>query len=201
MIHPHTELRFINEQIGHGVIATEPIPLGTVTWVMDRLDRTFSPAAVSRFSSPLREKMERYCYRNRKGDYFLCWDHARFINHSFRPNCIATAYGFELAVRDIATGEELTNDYGFLNIIEPFRADDEGVRRKTVYPDDLIRHHHRWDQMLIRSYSRLLIVDQPLKPFFKPSKWRQAVQVASGKSQMKSILNNLHRPGYTPAEP
>jgi hypothetical protein len=42
MIHPDTELRFINEKIGHGVVATKFIPKGTITWVLDKLDRVFT---------------------------------------------------------------------------------------------------------------------------------------------------------------
>jgi len=37
MIHPHTELRFISEQVGHGVLATQIIPRGTMVYVKDRL--------------------------------------------------------------------------------------------------------------------------------------------------------------------
>jgi hypothetical protein len=191
MIHPHTELRFISDDIGYGVFATRPIPFGTVTWVGDALDRTFPVSAIARMTQPIRDTLDHYCYRNRKGDYVLCWDHARFTNHSFRPNCMATAYDFEIAVRDIAAGEELTNDYGFLNIAEPFRARDEGDRRKVVYPDDLKRYHRRWDRMLKTAFRRFLSVEQPLRPFFKESSWRKAVRVADGRTAMDSILGNL----------
>jgi hypothetical protein len=45
----------------------------------------------------------------------LCFDDARFVNHSDSPN-VATdyaldAYGVDVALRDIARGEELTMDY------------------------------------------------------------------------------------------
>ena len=46
MIHPDTELRFINEKIGYGVVALKLIPKGTITWAIDKLDRTFSPDQV-----------------------------------------------------------------------------------------------------------------------------------------------------------
>ncbi|HAV55880.1 MAG TPA: SET domain-containing protein-lysine N-methyltransferase, partial [Aequorivita sp.] len=44
MIHPKTELKFISDQIGYGVVATEFIPAGTITWALDDLDREFTPA-------------------------------------------------------------------------------------------------------------------------------------------------------------
>jgi hypothetical protein len=42
MILPKTELQFINKEIGHSVVATEFIPAGTITWVLDKLDPFFA---------------------------------------------------------------------------------------------------------------------------------------------------------------
>ena len=48
MIHPDTELRFANPQIGLGVFATRfLIPKGTITWVRDQLDQALPPAAIA----------------------------------------------------------------------------------------------------------------------------------------------------------
>jgi len=44
MMHPHTKVQFISDEVGHGVVATAFIPKGTITWVQDPLDRVFSPA-------------------------------------------------------------------------------------------------------------------------------------------------------------
>lgn len=41
MIHPHTELKHINNEVGYGVVATKFIPAGTITWVLDKLDQEF----------------------------------------------------------------------------------------------------------------------------------------------------------------
>jgi hypothetical protein len=38
------------------------------------------------------------------------------MNHSCRPTCGGTDLGFEVALRDIAPGEQLTNDYVTLHI-------------------------------------------------------------------------------------
>ena len=43
MIHPHTELKFISKEVGNGVVATQFIPAGTITWVLDKLDGEISP--------------------------------------------------------------------------------------------------------------------------------------------------------------
>ena len=122
MIHPKTELKFISEQIGYGVVATEFIPAGTITWALDDLDREFTPSKIKKMNSLYQEILETYCYRNNKGNFVLCWDYGRFVNHSFKSNCMSTAYDFEIAIRDIQPGEELTDDYGYLNVSAPLRA-------------------------------------------------------------------------------
>ena len=43
MVHPHTELRFVNPLIGWGVFATRLIPQGTIVWALDALDQRFTP--------------------------------------------------------------------------------------------------------------------------------------------------------------
>ncbi len=148
MIHPHTELRFISDEIGFGVVATKFIPKGTITWVLDKFDREFTPIAFLEFDKPYQDILDFYAYRNASGNYILCWDHARFVNHSFNSNCLTTAYDFEIAIRDIQPDEQLTDDYGYLNIEVPFKPIDEGTRRRIVYPDDTLRYHKVWDKKI-----------------------------------------------------
>ena len=188
MMHPHTELRFINEHIGHGVVATRDLPKGTITWVQDQLDREFTPEQVAMLGAHYADAFEKYCFRNQHGRWVLCWDQARFVNHSFQSNCMSTAYNFEIAIRDIKAGEELTDDYGYLNIMEPFQAMDEGVGRSMVYPDDLTRYHGEWDHALIKVWPSIVKVEQPLKPMLATGVWKSINQVATGKEQMISIL-------------
>jgi len=193
MLHPDTEVRWISKEIGCGVVATRAIPKGSITWVQDPLDRILSPAQVAALPGPCRETLYKYAYRNRHGEYVFCWDNTRFMNHSFTPNCITTAYSFELAVRDIAEGEELTNDYGSLNIIEPFQACDEGTERKVVYPDDLARHYQQWDQKLEGAFQQIHRVAQPLREILSAQQWETACHIAEQRAPMDSILNCLHR--------
>ncbi len=190
MIHPKTELRFISSQIGYGVVATEFIPAGTITWALDDLDREFTPAKLKKMNPLYQNILETYCYRNNKGNYVLCWDNGRYVNHSFKSNCISTAYDFEIAIRDIQPGEELTDDYGYLNVTEPFKGIDEGTRRKTVYPDDLLHHYQTWDKQLLKNFSKIVKVDQPLKSLLTPKLWTEITAISEGKKEMKSIKEN-----------
>jgi hypothetical protein len=194
MIHPSTELRFISDEKGYGLVATERIPKGTITWVRDRLDREFTPAELETVAELVRDTLMTYCFRNRAGNFVLCWDSARFMNHSFRPNCLATAYNLELAVRDIRPGEELTNDYGHFNIIEPFRAGNETPRRKHVYPDDLLSYHSVWDRRLASAFQRTVQVDQPLRGLLPPGLWETCQKIARGEEKMQSVLTLYYDP-------
>ena len=169
MIHPHTELRFISDEIGHGVVATKFIPAGTITWVLDKLDRTFTIGDFKKLDKLYQDILEFYTYRNSKGNYVLCWDHGRFVNHSFKSNCLSTAYDFEIAIRDIHPGEQLTDDYGYLNIETPFRAAEEGTKRKVVYPDDLKNYHTVWDKKIAAVFPKINELEQPLGNILPPS--------------------------------
>ena len=163
MIHPHTELRYINEQIGFGVFATQFIPKGTITWALDELDQILDSEYVETVDKAKSNLIKKYAYRNQSGQYVLCWDLGRYVNHSFHANCMGTAYEFEIAIRDINPGEQLTDDYGTLNIDEPFECIlEEGTDRKKVYPNDLLYYHEEWDRKVIESFKHLYEVKQPL---------------------------------------
>lgn len=190
MIHPNTELRFISPEIGYGVVATAFIPKGTITWAFDPLDRIFTLDQIAKLPSMFQNVLDRYSYRDHEGNYVLCWDHARFVNHSFNSNCISTAYNFELAVRDIYPGEELTDDYGYLNVTEPFECLPEpGTSRTKVMPDDLLHFYPEWDAQLVEAFKHYNKAEQPLSPLIE-RKYRHKVSlIAAGNVEMDSILN------------
>jgi hypothetical protein len=193
MIHPKTEIKFINEDIGYGVVAKEFIPKGTITWVLDKFDREFTPNEHENLDPIYKELLEIYAYKNNLGNLVLCWDNARFVNHSFNSNCLTTAYNFELAIRDIHPGEQLTDDYGYLNIDKPFRGINEGTKRKIVYPDDLLKYHNSWDKKLLNAMQYLSKVRQPLKQMFATSLWNTLLEIENGSQEMESILTNYYQ--------
>ena len=189
MIHPDTEVRFISDEIGYGIVATKLIPEGTITWVQDELDQVYTPEQVAEMSAFTQEMIDKFTFRNNQGNFVLCWDTAKYVNHSFNSNCISTAYDFEIAIRDIQPGEELTDDYGYLNVTQAFKAKNEGVPRTIVYPDDLVNFHKDWDAKLERSFQKLNKVAQPLEVLL-PNKSKAIVrQVLKGEKELDSILN------------
>ncbi|WP_047547251.1 SET domain-containing protein [Psychroserpens sp. Hel_I_66] len=190
MIHPHTEVKHISDHIGYGVVATKFIPAGTITWVLDKLDREFSPADVDSMNSYYQNIIDTYSFRNNQGNFILCWDNGKYVNHSFNSNCLTTAYDFEIAIRDIHPGEQLTDDYGYLNIKEPFEAMDEGTDRKIVYPDDLLKYHKVWDGKIEKVFNKIVSNEQPLRELLTDGLWHKIQLIIEGKEKMESILNN-----------
>lgn len=193
MMHPDTEVRFINDVIGYGVVAKKLIPRGTITWVQDDLDRTFSATEVENMHSEIQEQIEKFCFRNNKGHLVLCWDQAKYVNHSFNANCLSSAYDFEIAVRDIQPGEQLTDDYGYLNISEPFKAVDEGTGRDTVYPDDLLKYHEKWDRQLQEAFQNFEEVEQPLIGLVPPVVLEKVTTSLRENEPLDSILNLYYK--------
>lgn len=189
-MHPHTELRFINDTIGYGVFATQLIPQGTITWILDELDQQFEAAHIASLDPLLQAHLIKYCYRDERGRYVLCWDIARYVNHSSNANCIATPYQFELAVRDILPGEEVTDDYGYLNLDRPFYCLPEGDdSRSVVLPDDILRYYPEWDRQAESAFRHFNAVEQPLRHLIDPVFVAKVNAVAAGTVPMDSIRN------------
>jgi uncharacterized protein len=200
MIHPNTELKFISPEKGYGVVATKRIPKGTITWALDKLDRSFDTDEIRQMDSLHQELLDKYTFRDHLGRFILCWDLAKYVNHSFLSNCITTAYDFEIAVRDIEPGEELTDDYGYLNLTESFIAlPEEGSERLAVHPDDLLRYYPIWDKQLKEAFQFFNTVDQPLKPLLHDTILGKTMEIAAGLREPDSILNCYYDPAKTKA--
>lgn len=189
MMHPHTELRFVNTAIGYGVFATKFIPKGTITWILDDLDQKLEESYIFSLDATYREKLLKYCYRDHQGRYVLCWDLARYVNHSFNANCISTAYEFEISIRDIYPNEELTDDYGYLNLDEPFYCfQEKGTSRTKVMPDDILHLYPEWDQKAADAMRHFNQVEQPLRHLIEPQFVDKVNAVAAGREPINSIL-------------
>jgi len=109
-----TEVRISNIE-GVGCFATADIPKGTLVW---RFEPTFDIALSSEeydnLPAAAKAYLERYGYETGflPGKIILDADNARFFNHSRTPTIGGkddTPY--DVALRDIREGEELTEDY------------------------------------------------------------------------------------------
>jgi uncharacterized protein len=164
VIHPDSELRFVDGTIGYGLLATSLIPHGTLTWVRDDLDQIVDPAADVALPPMLAALVHKYSYLEPRGRV-LCWDHGRFVNHSCDPNCCSTGFDFEIAVRDIQPGEQITDDYGSLNVDYEFECRCGSPRcRGTIRATDITRFADDWDRDAAAAVERAGSVPPPLWP-------------------------------------
>ncbi len=188
MIHPAAVLRPISAELGHGVFTTIPIPAGTVTWVRDPLDQALPAARVRALAPALQEQVRRYAYQDLSGDLVLCWDHARFNNHSCAPAC-RTIGDFDIAIRDIPAGGELSIDYAMINYPETLSCGcGEPGCRGTVDDSDADRFGERWDAEVRNAAQWITAVEQPLAPLF------------GGSAALASAIADLHA-GRAPSLP
>jgi hypothetical protein len=185
MMHPNTKLGFVDDEIGHGVFATQLIPRGTITWALDEFDQVLSPERVVALPDMSRTVVEEYAYIDADGNYVLCWDLARYVNHACQPTSRGVGPHIEIAVRDIRPGEQLTSDYSELNVTGTFRcACGLPQCRGVVGPDDLLRHWQEWDALVAEAYPLLRHVPQPLWPFVRDKEWIDSV--VSGRESLPS---------------
>ena len=99
---------------GLGLFALEPIPAGTLVLRSDKqFDKHINPGDVASFPKTAQEFLATYGWRYPDGTIAVTLDNGRFINHSATPNLIVTfdPEASSYAARDIAAGEELTEDY------------------------------------------------------------------------------------------
>lgn len=100
---------------GLGLFAAEPVAQGTTVWRFTvNFDLLIDPAAHDRQHSEFLQTYAQFC--ERAGLWLLCGDHARFINHSAKPNIscglpLSDPAAVDVALRDIAAGDEITQDY------------------------------------------------------------------------------------------
>jgi hypothetical protein len=116
MMHPATRLVSVSEQVGLGVVATRPLPAGTILWARDALDQVIPERARHAMPAALAQSFTRHAYLDDEGMWTLCWDAARYVNHSCAANSVVTDHGMELACRDIAAGEQITNEYALFKL-------------------------------------------------------------------------------------
>ena len=108
---------------GKGLIAREPIRIGTIIWVLQPgFDVVLTRAQFEELNANSRDQIGRYIYTDvATGNYILCSDDARFMNHSDTPNT-RTEGNQTIAIADIRPGDEITCNY----------YEFDGATRKTT---------------------------------------------------------------------
>ena len=112
---------------GIGLFADQDVPKGTIVQkFIPGIDVEITGEQLRALPDIPREQVLHYAYQHKvTGNYILCSDDTRFLNHSESPNLIdgPTDEEIDIAARDIAKGEELTVNY------KAFYADwrDKGI--------------------------------------------------------------------------
>ncbi len=190
MIHPNTEVKFVNPTIGYGVFATADIPRGTIVYVKDKLEIELSDEQFEALDEEHRCIADKYSYIDENGIRILSWDHAKYVNHRCDCNTISTGYGFEIAIRNIWKGEEICDDYGLFNLEEVIPLACNCVCcRKNLRPDDIETYHSEWDQKIIGALEKVTDVHQPLMKYMDPEVTRRLRAYLCGEEPYTSVVN------------
>lgn len=198
MMHPSAELRFVSPSIGYGVFATRSISMGTLTYVLDPLDVLLSPAAYERLPEVLRDHVDRYSSIEPNGTRIVSWDLAKYVNHCCNCNTMSSGYGFEIAIRDIAAGEQITDEYGLFNLPDelPISCDGATDCRGFLRPEDIDVHNRRWDDLVRDALRRFREVDQPLAPLLDRTTLAEIDAFLSDNARYRSVRElRRSRPG------
>lgn len=189
MIHPHTELRYVSPEIGIGVFATTLIPKGTLVYVKDPLDIELTEQQFDQLDGLSRRMADKYAYIDERGIRIVSWDHAKYVNHRCECNTISTGYGFEIALRDIAPGEEITDEYGLFNMAIPIPVTCGCANcRKVVCGTDIDRYADRWDIQVRDALGYVREVPQPLWDLVDPATQAALEGYLSGRQPYRSVL-------------
>ena len=190
MIHPRTELKFINDHVGQGVFATDNIPEGTIVYVKDSLELVISPTDYLLHSEEVKEVIEKYSCIDPLGNRIISWDFAKYVNHCCNCNTISTGYGFEIAIRDIQKGEQITDEYGIFNLTTEMEVScGMDNCREKITPTDFDTHYRDWDKKIQHAITYLFDVEQPLMPFIEEETRKELNAFFQSPESYKSVYS------------
>lgn len=190
MIHPDTELKSINKDKGKGIFATAFIPKGTLTYVKDPLEIEIQPDDPLLQDPRIGPIIETYSYTDEKGMRIVSWDHAKYVNHCCHCNTMSTGYGFEIAIRDIRPGEEITDEYGMFNFKDKLILKcPQPQCRGSVNGNDINIYYAQWDQKIKAALQEFEKVPQPLRVLIAPSTLESLAEFLRTGKGYQSVLN------------
>jgi hypothetical protein len=194
MIHPSTELRLVNPHVGYGVFASAPIPKGSLVYVQDSLDIEITPERYESLDEASRQLAEKYAFVDARGIRIVSWDSAKYVNHSCNPNTMSTAWGFEIALRDIAPGEQITDEYGLFNLEWDMECccGHHGCRGLVTGSDAELLYRN-WDRSVRSAMAEIPNAPQPLLDFVDPNTKISLEQYLTGVSRYRSVRSLLRK--------
>lgn len=190
MVHPNTQIKFISDEIGYGVFATAFMPKGTITYVKDSMELEISPSDFYKHNAVMQEQIEKYSYIDEKGFRIVSWDFAKYVNHCCDCNTMSTGYGFEIAIRDIQEGEQITDEYGIFNMTEAMTLNcSRPGCRGMVCRTDLDKHFQEWDAKLLPALLQFKAIEQPLAALIDEETLQKVQDLAFFPERYQSVFN------------
>lgn len=187
-MHPDSEIKYIDDTVGYGVFAKKLIPEGSITYVKDSLEIEVSPADFAKHPKVMQDTIEKYSYIDQNGNRIISWDFAKYVNHCCNCNSMSTGYGFEIALRDIQPGEQITDEYGLFNVTHDIKlVCDQPHCRKNLREDDFDTYYQEWDTKVKKALEKFNDVSQPLKPLIDPKTAEELENYFQSPNQYKSV--------------
>ncbi len=190
MILPSLRIQWISDEKGYGLFATQEIPKGTVTFVLDELDIVIGPEQV--VSPQLSSLVERYSYDGPDGSRVISWDFGKYMNHCCFANTLTTGYGFEIAIRDIAPGEEVTDDYRIFTR-EHYLLMNCDLKNcpGTLEVGNTRQLIKKWDQEILTALTEFKKVKQDLLPYIPKNTMRDLNDYLTGQAPYISVQGQM----------
>lgn len=190
MIIPWVKIVWISDLKGYGLFATRPIPKGTVTFVQDGLDIVISSEQLSGVDPKLQDYVEKYSYEDFLGNRVISWDLGKYMNHDDDANTLSTGYGFEIAVRDIEEGEEVTDDYRIFSTHHDLTFQNRNLSLEEIspWPEHLIKD---WDVRCLAALKTIGTIEQPLQSFIAAEIWDESTALTKDDSKYRSVSESL----------
>lgn len=96
---------------GKGLFAAVFIPAGTIICFECKNCKVSSQEEISKLDEPKRSFLLEHAYKRDDGNYLIPCGYEIYLNHSCNSNILDSGLGFDIVVRDINIGEEVTYDY------------------------------------------------------------------------------------------
>lgn len=186
MVIPWVKIVWISDFKGYGLIATQDIPKGTITFAQDGLDIVIPGSDLENLDPLLRINVEKYSYEDYLGNRIISWDLGKYMNHDDDANTLSTGYGFEVAIRDIKAGEEVTDDYRIFSTHHDtsFKQPTKPIESIKPWPKELIE---MWDSKVFHALKFIGGKDQPLVNFVQPDLMSEVHSLQKNPNSYRSV--------------
>lgn len=160
---------------GKGLFAKTFIPKGTIVCFECNECRVLTASEIGYDRMSEKEKIELfdYAYRKKNGSFIAPCGDVRYFNHSCNANVLGAESGFDIAVRDIHSGEEVTYDYRdfYDECRMPCRCGEENCCKVVTFEHPVPSMLQRfWKEKTDSALALVHRVEQPLKEALKDHK-------------------------------